>query len=322
MAKKVVKASNVTTRLKKKGAAQAHKKHKNDETIINQGMDLPAGIENGVAKLVEAGVFDYKKEAKYSGEIYVRIAGVVRRPVEYDSVKCKGRRVSVMIGLHDTPSKTFDDQWGVLLNDLRKLGVDTSSMSYDDLEETLADLEAEAPYFRFRTWKGTPTKQYPNPRTNTELGKRDDDFEDDEDPDSEVEDDGEVVDDENSQPEEEGSEESEVSAGDTGTAPYDGEDFSVVVDSVDGDTLTVHNAEDEKDVWDVSVSDFTPDSGEEEEEDAGPPEEGELRVYDGVEVVVDKVYPRKKTADVTATEDDEEYKSVPWDELEAAEDEE
>ncbi len=33
-------------------------------------------------------------------------------------------------------------------------------------EEALETLKEEAPHFEFRTWKGKPTPQYPDPRTN------------------------------------------------------------------------------------------------------------------------------------------------------------
>jgi len=198
-------------------------------------------------------------------------------------------------------------------------------------------LVEEAPTFAFSTrgWTGKPTKERPNP---TELiftefnGPCD--FEK-ADPDGEVDDgDGEEEDNveapapkpkpkkkKKATPEPEADDDSEVSVGDTGTASYEGDDFAVVVDVVDGDTLTVHNAEDKTDVWDVEVSEFTADEVDVDDDDEGdgaeaePPGEGEVRMYGDIEVVVDKIYPKKQTADVSDNENDDVYEGVPWSDL-------
>lgn len=358
--------SKIIDKLKKKGLDKAHKTHKADETVIQGSLNLPAGIENGIAELIEAGLFEHTdKDKGPTGEAYARLSGIVKQPKKFDGFKCEGKRVSVFIPLYDTPNSQkkpkFEDHYADLLNELRKFGIDTEELDPDDLEETLAELVEEGPHFRFRTWGGEP---YIDPKTKKERTGRvnevflgiEEDYEEEEDPDAGVteEEDEEVEveeeEDEEEEPkakakskaspkksakkppveeeeeEEDEDEETGVSVGDTGTAPYDGEDFSVVVDKIEGDTLTVHNAEDKQDVWDVDVSEFVPDEGEAEEEEeeeeeaeeaeeAAPPEEGEMRMYDGVEVIVDKVYPRKKTADVTDADNDDVYEGVSWDEL-------
>jgi hypothetical protein len=66
--------------------------------------------------------------------------------------------------------------------------------------------------------------------------------------------------------------EPEIAVDDAGMAPYEGEDYQVVVTEVNEDgTLVVQNAEDEDDTWEVAAEDFTPD----DEPDAAEPDEPE-----------------------------------------------
>jgi hypothetical protein len=71
------------------------------------------------------------------------------------------------------------DHWDRVLNHLRLLGIDTKEVDPTDIiaEETegvyssgpvLEELVEAAPTFRFRTWQGKATDQYPNPRVNHE----------------------------------------------------------------------------------------------------------------------------------------------------------
>lgn len=159
---------SVTELLKKKGAAKAFDAHKADETVLGGGGDLPAGIEGGIAQLTTAKLDVHSQDVKENkGEPYLMLAGIVKKPDEH-----VGSRVNILIGLYDKPrsKKTFEDQVATALNEMRKLGVDTSQLGgIDDWEDALAVLEQEAPFFRFRTWAGEPTKEFPNPRVNTQF---------------------------------------------------------------------------------------------------------------------------------------------------------
>ena len=154
--------------------ANAFEAHKNDETEFSIGGELPP-LENGIAQLVEC-KFDRVKEGKdNAGEYYFYAAGVVVSPTEVkDFGKVEGLRTSIVEPLYDTPQrqsrKTVDEHIAWMMNELRKLGIDTSSMSHDDLEPTVAALKEAKPYFRFRTWKGQPSAQYPEPRVNHVWG--------------------------------------------------------------------------------------------------------------------------------------------------------
>lgn len=156
--------------------AKAHEAHKADETVITGGGDLPAGIENGIAKLVEC-KFDVYKNGDSKGQYFFYAAGVVVAPRDHDGVPIEGLRTSIMEPLCDTPTrtrKTIDQHLEWIYNELRKLGVDTSSFGYDELEGVCQALKEDGPHFRFRTWKGQKqtTGAYANqePRTNHQWG--------------------------------------------------------------------------------------------------------------------------------------------------------
>lgn len=149
---------------------QAHEKHKADETDYGQ-INLPAGIEQGIAKLVEC-KFDVVKPGKtYAGEFFFYAAGVVVFPQEHNGLKVAGQRTSVMEMLCDTKNQEgvvtpFADHYAKVLNEFRKLGVDTVSITFDELETVAADIKEQGIYFRFRTWKGK--KQTTGPYKNVE----------------------------------------------------------------------------------------------------------------------------------------------------------
>lgn len=147
---------------------QAHEEHKNDETEFGTGGQLPPGINGGVAQLVECKVDQYKKGSN-QGDWYWYAAGVCIEPVEHNGIRCEGLRTSIMEPLCDTPTRsrpTFKEHLAWVYNELRKLGINTSTMRGDDLEVVMQALKDAAPYFRFRTWQGDPTPEFPNPRVN------------------------------------------------------------------------------------------------------------------------------------------------------------
>jgi hypothetical protein len=135
--------------------------HKGDETTYSMGGDLPAGIENGIAQLVDCKFGVYEK-GKTQGEYYFYAAGTVVSPeyitVDGNQVKIAGKRTQIgPEPLCATPGRTratVDDHIAWVLNEMRKLGLDTSNMTYQQLEGAAATLVQMAPYFEFRTWKG------------------------------------------------------------------------------------------------------------------------------------------------------------------------
>jgi len=147
--------SGLAGKLGAKGKA-AVKGHRTDGTSYGQ-MELPEGIEAGVAQLVDC-KFDIVKEGKTNaGEYYFYAAGVVHQPKDAGGVPVEGLRTSIMEMVCDTPSytrETVDDHLEWVLNEFRKLGVETEQLEVEDLETVAEQLKEEHPFFRFRTWKG------------------------------------------------------------------------------------------------------------------------------------------------------------------------
>ena len=148
--------------------SQAHEERKSEETEYGFFSELPAGIE-GIAQLIDA-KFDYVKDGKQSaGEPYFYAAGVVKRPIEAVGQRVEGLRTSLIEPLYDTPTrtrKTISDHLAFIYNELRKLGVDTTTMPLENLEITVAALKQARPHFRFRTWQGD--RQTSGPYANQE----------------------------------------------------------------------------------------------------------------------------------------------------------
>lgn len=167
-----VKKSSVLMKHKAKIDA-GMKAHANDETNYGR-INLPPGITNGIARLTKC-YFDEYKTGDYKGEPYFRAEGVVVSPdtvmlADGSEVMVKGQYTSIMIPVCDTKKGNGDivpvaDHVGNILNELRKLGIDTAGRDGFEHLEPLAELAAAAkPYFRFSTSQGKPTPQYPDPR--------------------------------------------------------------------------------------------------------------------------------------------------------------
>lgn len=142
---------------------KAHEAHKDDETSYGNFGELPGGINNGIAQLVDCrfGVFD---KGDFKGEYFFYAAGVVVQPVEVNGEKIVGRRTSLMEAICDTPTRkraTIADHIDWVYNELRKLGVDTATLDPTELEATCGALVVAAPYFRFSTWKPPEQKTGP-----------------------------------------------------------------------------------------------------------------------------------------------------------------
>lgn len=164
---------------------QGHAAHKADSTKYSEFGDLPGGIDNGVAQLVEMKLTKIKADAKANaGQWMFYAAGVVHRPVYHvdaktgEKILIKGLRTKIQEVIAPTPDKqgakarkTVQDHVDWIYNELRKLGVDTSKLSsFKDVEPVMAAMKKKAPFFRFRTWKGEPATEGPyagkEPMTN------------------------------------------------------------------------------------------------------------------------------------------------------------
>lgn len=171
----------------KVGAAVA--KHANDAKKLPGGGELPEGIENGIARLIDCR-FDVYKEGDNKNEYFFLVAATVLHPktknVEGVEMKVEGKRIQNTEPMCDTPAsesrKTTDDHTAWVMNQMRLLGYDTKPLAKEKdpfklaamLEAAAAALKAAKPTFAFRTWKGKKqtTGKYANkePRVNVTWG--------------------------------------------------------------------------------------------------------------------------------------------------------
>lgn len=143
-------------------------------------MDLPAGIEGGIAELRDMKLTRIAAGKTNAGKWMFYAAGVVRAPAEHNGVPIEGLRTSITENLFDTPQsqgrKTKDEHVVHVQNQLKILGVPPDMLGIDRWEEAIKTLLAIRPRvtFRFRTWKGRKETTGPyagrEPRTNHQWG--------------------------------------------------------------------------------------------------------------------------------------------------------
>lgn len=144
--------SGLAAKLGDKGR-KAFDAHKADEVKFSGGGDLPAGV-TGVAKIVKCGFGQYK-EGKHKGEYFYMASAVVVEPKEY-----KGMRTSIgPEPMCETPERTgktarksVEDHMAFVINEFKKLGIETDDLSYEDFEPTAATIQDAGIHTRFRTY--------------------------------------------------------------------------------------------------------------------------------------------------------------------------
>ena len=314
---------------------------KGNETRYSSAGELPPGIEGGIAELVEC-KFDTYSKGDQQGEYYFRAAGIVRSPksiiVDGNTVVVEGLQTSIQESVCETPGRSrlsIEEHLDWVMNEMRKLGIETNVDDLDDLEEAAAMLKEAGPAFRFRTWRGDASEQYPNPRTNHQWGgvkgledwvaEENDGVEDDED--EEVED--------APPPKKKGATKKKKKA------PTKELSVSELAEKADeGDTEAGAKLEelcDEKDIdhseyetWVETIAAELTESKEyedDEEEDVEPPTKGDVwwfkppRKRKRVEVEITLVSSSKETCSVKDLESDVIYKGIAWSNLALTEDE-
>ena len=151
------KKSSLAARLGDK-ARKAFNECKDKPPEFDSNARLPAGIEGGVAKLVECKFTQIAAGKANVGKDMFYAAGVVVSPDEVNGVSLVGLRTQISEPLYDTPTrsrKTIEDHLEWVMNEMKKLGLDMSEFSPDDLEDMAATLKEQQPHFRFRTWSGS-----------------------------------------------------------------------------------------------------------------------------------------------------------------------
>lgn len=332
-------------RTAKSGFGASLKSHANDET--NYGMeyiDLPAGIKGGVARLVEAKLGEYKS-GDNQGENFLYLAGVVLSPkkalsitkafqdgkvqvLSTEEVEVEGQRTSCMEPLCNTTKAnddviTSDEHVANALNELRKLGADTSKITTPKaFNEMLEALKEAAPTFKFGTSSKDPTAAYPTPRVwEGWYGTVDIDEEEEEDVDDDTED---VPDDDDTEEDDDDSKEDED---DESTLWKLGE-WADSGDSESESKLTALASEAELDpddfeTWAELAEALPEPEQDDEDDDEGDimPEKDDIIEYKppksrkNVQCKVTAVFASKETCNLKNLDTGASYKDIAWERL-------
>lgn len=156
----MAKKSPIADRLEKELGGE-FEAHKNDETKYGSGSDLPAGINGGIAQLVEMKVGEYN-EGDNKGKLFMCIAGIVKLPVEFNGIKIEGLRTQLIVKLFANNNRSKDEMIAKACNEVRKMGGMIGEIKARDLPVLMDAIKVEAPHFRFRTYAFTPDNAKPD----------------------------------------------------------------------------------------------------------------------------------------------------------------
>jgi len=356
--------------------SQALLNHREDETDYGQDMaDIPPGISRGVAQLVDAKIGTYQSGAN-EGEPFVYLGGTVITPkkvtyspkvfangkiqvLEPVTTGVEGLRTGKTLPICNTKNRAgkvtdLDENVDIMLNELRKLGADTSEVDEDSLKLLLEGLVEAGPFFHFSTRASKPSGEYPEPRTwESWFGSE---GLEDYDPDTGDDVVDETVDEEEEDIEEEDIEEEDIEEEDTedevdtdseDTDSEDTEEETLLElgEAADSDsersadaaeTLATLAEEAELDPDDYSAwvklakalqaiedEDKTEEEEEEkeEEEEDEIPKKGDVKFYKpprkqkAVEAEITMVSQGRETVNLKTLDEGKVYKGIPWDKL-------
>jgi len=139
----------------KKRLESALKKFKDEPVVIQNFGEIPAGV-TGIARVVDCKIGTFEK-GDLMGESYFFASAVVVEPEEFNGVFIKGLRTNILEPLCDTPKRfrsTVEEHMKFVLNELKKMGADTSNLeSLDDLQNLCEAVKQSNIYIRFNTYK-------------------------------------------------------------------------------------------------------------------------------------------------------------------------
>lgn len=144
---------------------------------------LPPGINGATAALKTLTIGEYKEGTDTKGKPFFMASGVCVYPETFTDANGQvhtiagGRTQVGPIPLCNTPNaqgekKTFAQHWADFRDTLFHLGLDIDQFSGTPQQveaQILAGMQAllaQKIYFKFETWSGKPTPQFPNPKTN------------------------------------------------------------------------------------------------------------------------------------------------------------
>jgi len=150
-------------------ARKAHDQSKGKTTDYGQ-VGLPSGLR-GIAQLREIEINQISEGKQNAGELYFRATATILTPEKFKGEKIKDRTTSKVIWLFNQTdqkgkiTKTFESEFDKMLNELRKLGVETDAMegSDEELEVIFEELLTARPHIKYHTFGG-PNPEFPNAR--------------------------------------------------------------------------------------------------------------------------------------------------------------
>lgn len=297
------------------------KKHE-EVQLPTGGGNLPAGIENGVARLLSLELQPPRKEDTDSLP-WISIRGMVETPPEHDGVPVRG--MQDFFNLPGGRPKSEDEVVDRILGVLNTFGYDMDDCDWSEVEDNsvFQSIVESKVYFRFRTWQGQPTNDRPDPRVNRIFLAAAPGYESDGEEDEEPEDDTEEAEENEEQEEEE-----DLATLAKRADEEDDEDAQEAIEkaALDAgiDKTTIEEADDYATIVGMIDSDETEDGDEQEEEESeegAAPEKGEVWKYKPprsrrlTEVEVITVNNTKQTCNVKRLEDGKVFKAASWGEL-------
>lgn len=147
--------------------ATAIAEHRHDEDDFGNS-SLPAGIDNGVAELVDCRFIQIKEGKQNAGEYIFYAAGIVKLPHDVKGAPVRGLRTQITEPLYPTPGRTratVSEHVGWVMNQLSIMGIRRSDITENNIEAVAEALKKAKPHIRFRTYKlpkQVPIEKQPN----------------------------------------------------------------------------------------------------------------------------------------------------------------
>lgn len=155
---------------------EAWLENRSNETEYSNFGDLPPGVE-GIAQLTECTFQKIKEGKENAGEYIFMAAGVCLTPLTFTDKQgnvhqIEGKHTRIIESVFPTPNKTrktIKEHFKWIVNELQKLGADTSKVDEYNIEALATAVKKSRPFFRYRTWQGpkATTGQYKDKEPQT-----------------------------------------------------------------------------------------------------------------------------------------------------------
>lgn len=141
---------------------QAHEAIKGNTTVPQVQMELPAGIQNGIAEIRSCKFMQVAEGKNNAGEWQFYASGVVKVPKAHNGIPVEGKRTFIIEPIYATPTrerKTIQDHMDHVYGLFRLWGVAPQTISAIDLrkdpqalDKLALAIEKAGIHIAFRTW--------------------------------------------------------------------------------------------------------------------------------------------------------------------------